>query len=169
MASPSSTTTRTDLSLTSRAFHDGDAIPTQFTCDGADRSPALEWSGAPDQAKSFALIVEDPDAPGGTFIHWVLYDIPGSVHVIPEGIPKGPTVSPLGGAKQGRTSFKGTPGYGGPCPPPGAAHHYHFLLFALDKTTLGIEPGASRDDVMHAMRGHELAHGELVGTYARKR
>ena len=163
MASPSSTTTRTDLSLTSRAFHDGDAIPTQFTCDGADRSPALEWSGAPDQAKSFALIVEDPDAPGGTFIHWVLYDIPGSVHVIPEGIPKGPTVSALGGAKQGRTSFKGTPGYGGPCPPSGT-HRYFFRLYALS-SALGLAPSATKEQVLQAAEGKVLAQAELMGRY----
>lgn len=162
-----SSKTHVALSLTSPAFKDGDPIPVQFTCDGANRSPALAWSGAPDGVASYALIVEDPDAPGGTFIHWVLYDIPGSVHAIPEGMAKAPTVAALGGARQGETGFRGTPGYGGPCPPKGAAHHYHFRLFALDRS-LGIPSGASRDDIVHAMRGHELARGELVGTYTRR-
>ena len=156
------------LSLTSPAFAEGDSIPTQFTCDGADHSPPLIWSGAPQGTAAYALVVEDPDAPGGTFIHWVLYDMPANVRSLPEGVAKGETVPAAGGAKQGRTGFKGAPGYGGPCPPRGPAHHYHFKLFALDKS-LGIAAGASRDDVMGAMRGHELARGELVGTYARRK
>ena len=168
MANSSAAKTPVSLSLTSPAFRDGSAIPTQFTCDGADRSPALTWSGASDGTASYALIVEDPDAPSGTFIHWVLYDVPANVHSLPEGVAKGPTVASLGGARQGQTGFKGTPGYGGPCPPKGPAHHYHFRLFALDKL-LGLAPGASREDVVTAMRGHELARGELVGTYARQR
>jgi Raf kinase inhibitor-like YbhB/YbcL family protein len=168
MANRSAADTLTALSLTSPAFKDGAAIPAQFTCDGGNRSPALSWSGAPDRTASYALLVEDPDAPGGTFVHWVIYDIPANVHSLPEGIAKGATVASLGAAKQGQTGFKGTPGYGGPCPPKGPAHHYHFRLFALDKS-LGLESGASRDDVVKAMRGHELARGELVGTYARQR
>ena len=168
MANSSARNVLVSLSLTSPAFKDGSAIPTQFTCDGQDRSPALSWSGAPDGTASFTLIVEDPDAPSGTFIHWVLYDIPAHVQSLPEGVAKGPTLASLGGAKQGQTGFKGTPGYGGPCPPKGPAHHYHFRLFAVDKP-LGLAPGASRDDVVQAMRGHELARGELVGLYARQR
>ena len=159
--------TLTQLSLTSAGFKDGAAIPVQFTCDGANQSPPLTWADAPDNTVSYALIVEDPDAPGGTFIHWVIYDIPVATHSLPQGVPNGPTVPALGGAKQGRNSFKNAVGYGGPCPPKGAPHHYHFKLFALDKT-LGLEPGATRDQAMDTMRGHELAHGELVGTYARK-
>ena len=168
MAKDSSSPSTTSVAVTSTAFKNGDAIPAQFTCDGADRSPPLAWSGAPKNTAAYALLVEDPDAPGGTFIHWVIYDIPSSVSSMPEGVAKGETVSTLGGARQGRTGFKGTPGYGGPCPPRGPAHHYHFRLFALDKP-LGIPAGASRDDVMSAMRGHELARGELVGTYARQK
>ena len=158
--------TLTQLSLTSAGFKDGAAIPAQFTCDGANESPPLTWGDAPDNTASYALIIEDPDAPGGTYIHWVLYDIPATTHALPQGLPKDPTLSTPSGAKQGRTSFK-TVGYGGPCPPKGPAHHYHFTLVALDKT-LGLEPGATRDRVVDAMRGHELARGELVGTYARK-
>ena len=167
MPKDSSSQSTASLSVTSSAFKNGGAIPRQFTCDGADRSPALAWSGAPQNTAAYALIVEDPDAPGGTFIHWVLYDIPANVQSLPEGIAKGESVSTLG-AKQGRTGFKDAPGYGGPCPPRGPAHHYHFRLFALDKP-LGIPAGASRDDVVAAMRGHELARGELIGTYARQK
>ena len=159
--------TLTQLSLTSAGFKDGAAIPVQFTCDGANQSPPLSWGDVPEHTASLTLIVEDPDAPGGTFIHWVLYDIPSTTNSLPQGVPQGLTVGTLGGAKQGRIGFKGTIGYGGPCPPKGAPHHYHFRLFALDKT-LGLEPGATRDQVMAALRGHELAHGEIVGTYARK-
>ena len=159
--------TLTELSLSSAAFKDGAPIPVQFTCDGTNDSPPLTWGDAPDNVASYALIVEDPDAPGGTFIHWVLYDVPATTHALSQGVPKNPIVPTLGGAKQGRTSFKNAIGYGGPCPPKGAPHHYHFKLFALDKT-LGLEPGATREQVMEAMRGHELGHGELVGTYARR-
>jgi Raf kinase inhibitor-like YbhB/YbcL family protein len=158
----------TPLALTSAAFRSGDSIPTRFTCDGANHSPPLAWSGAPEKTVAYALVVEDPDAPGGTFVHWVLYDLPARTTSLPEGVPKGDTVAQVGGAQQGATGFKGTPGYGGPCPPPGPAHHYHFRLLALD-AKLGLAPGASRDDVMNAAKGHELALGEIVATYARKR
>ena len=163
----SSRGTLTAIALSSAGFENGAAIPVQFTCDGADQSPPLAWEDAPGNTASFALLCEDPDAPGGTFIHWVLYDIPPMTHALPQGVPKGPTVASLGGAKQGKTSFKNAIGYGGPCPPKGPAHHYHFILVALDKS-LGLEPGASYTDVVNAMHGHELARGELVGTYARK-
>src|SRR5207244_3871596 len=97
--------TLTELSLTSAAFKDGAPIPVQFTCDGANDSPPITWADAPDNTASYAMIVEDPDAPGGTFIHWVLYDIPATTRALPQGVPRGPTVSTLGGAKQGKTSF----------------------------------------------------------------
>jgi Raf kinase inhibitor-like YbhB/YbcL family protein len=163
-----STGARVMIQLTSSAFKNGDSIPTRFTCDGADQSPPLAWTGAPANTAAFALIVEDPDAPGGTFIHWVIYDIPASATSLPEGVTKGDVVAQLGNARQGRTGFGGSPGYGGPCPPAGPAHHYHFRLFALDRK-LGLQSGASRDDVMKAMSGRELGRGELVGTYARKK
>jgi Raf kinase inhibitor-like YbhB/YbcL family protein len=153
--------------LTSAAFKDGGEIPAQFTCDGANHSPPLSWSGAPAQTAAFALIVEDPDAPAGTFIHWVLYDLSGATNALPEGIPKGGSLPQLGGARQGRTSA-GDVGYGGPCPPPGAPHHYHFRLFALD-AKLGLEAGATRDQVMSAMRGHELGSAEIVGLCKHRR
>lgn len=153
------------LALTSSAFKNGHAIPARFTCDGEDISPELSWSGAPQDTESFVLIVEDPDAPGGTFIHWVLYDLPGDTRTLPEGVPKGATLPQLGGARQGHTNFKSL-GYGGPCPPKGPAHHYHFRLFALD-AQLGLDAGATRDEVVDAMNAHELGRAELVGTYAR--
>lgn len=155
----------TMFTLASPAFQSGDSIPRQYTCDGTDISPPLDWLAPPAGSASFALIVEDPDAPGGTFIHWVLYDLPGSTASLPEAVPKSAELPQLGGAKQGRTSF-GRSGYGGPCPPAGPAHHYHFRLFALN-AKLGLAAGASRDQVMNAMQAHELGRAELVGLYAR--
>jgi Raf kinase inhibitor-like YbhB/YbcL family protein len=159
--------TLTEIALSSAGFKNGAAIPVEFTCDGADESPPLTWDEAPGNTASLTLLCEDPDAPGGTFIHWVLYDIPPMTHALPQGVPKGPTVSSLGGAKQGKTSFRGALGYGGPCPPKGPAHHYHFILVALDKS-LGLGPGATHEQVVEAMKGHELGRGEIVGTYARR-
>jgi Raf kinase inhibitor-like YbhB/YbcL family protein len=153
------------FTLASPAFQSGDSIPRQHTCDGADVSPPLDWLAPPGGTASFALIVEDPDAPGGTFIHWVLYDLPGSSASLPEGVAKSGELPQMGGARQGRTSF-GRTGYGGPCPPAGAAHHYHFRLFAL-RAKLGLGAGASRDEVVSAIQAHELGRAELVGLYAR--
>ena len=155
----------TMFTLASPAFQSGDSIPRQYSCDGVDHSPPLDWLAPPRGTASFALIVEDPDAPGGTFIHWVLYDLPGSTASLPEAVPKSGELPQMGGAKQGRTSF-GRTGYGGPCPPPGPAHHYHFRLFALS-AKLALPAGSSRDEVMNAMQAHELGHAELVGLYAR--
>jgi len=154
------------FALTSTAFTNGAAIPARFTCDGEDLSPALSWSGAPKGTATFALVVEDPDAPGGTFIHWVLYDLPATTNALAEGMPKDGSLAKLGNAHQGRTSFKAL-GYGGPCPPKGPAHRYYFRLYALD-AALGLPVGATRDEVVAAMRGHELAKAELMGTYARR-
>jgi Raf kinase inhibitor-like YbhB/YbcL family protein len=157
----------TMFTLASPAFQNGDSIPRIYTCDGADRSPPLDWTAPPPRAVSFALIVEDPDAPAGTFVHWVLYDLPASAASLPEGVPKTADLPQLGGAKQGRTGF-GTTGYGGPCPPPGPAHHYHFRLSALN-AKLGLTAGATREQVVSAMRGHEIGRAELVGLYARSK
>ncbi|MFL5605142.1 MAG: YbhB/YbcL family Raf kinase inhibitor-like protein [Gemmatimonadaceae bacterium] len=157
----------TMFTIASPAFQSGDSIPRQHTCDGADTSPPLGWLAPPTGSASFALIVEDPDAPGGTFIHWVLYDLPGGTASLPEGVPKSGELPQLGGARQGRTSF-GRTGYGGPCPPPGPAHHYHFRLFALN-AKLGLAAGATRDQVMTAIQAHELGRAELVGLYVRAR
>jgi hypothetical protein len=156
------------LVLTSTAFQNGAPIPSRYTCDGADRSPPLAWSGAPPNTRSYVLLVEDPDAPGGTFVHWVVYDIPATITELPEGVPEGPSPPQLGGGHQGHTSFRGPPRYGGPCPPRGPAHHYHFRLYALD-APLRLPPGATRAQVAEAMREHVLASAELVGTYARQK
>jgi Raf kinase inhibitor-like YbhB/YbcL family protein len=152
------------LQLTTPAFKPGAHIPAQYTCDGSDRSPALNWSAPPEGTQSFVLIMDDPDAPGRTWVHWVLYDLPGTERDLPEGVaPKGTLPS---GARQGLNDFRRT-GYGGPCPPPGPAHRYYFRLYALD-TELHLEAGATRAQIEHQIRGHVLAHAELMGQYRRK-
>jgi hypothetical protein len=150
------------MNLTSTSFQ-GSQIPAKFTCSGAGISPYLAWSAPPAGTASFALIVTDPDAPGRTFVHWVLYDLPSGMRSLPEGLPA------LGqhadGSRQGRNDF-GEIGYGGPCPPGNSAHHYHFTLYALD-AKLNLPVGATRAQVETAMQGHILARGELVGLYQR--
>ncbi|UJR84347.1 YbhB/YbcL family Raf kinase inhibitor-like protein [Sandaracinus amylolyticus] len=138
-------------------------IPVEHTCDGADRPPALAWSGAPPRTRSFALVVHDPDAPRGDWVHWLLFDVPAETSMLPEGLPSTPVLRD--GSRQGTNDF-GRVGWGGPCPPRGAAHRYVFDLYALD-SVLGLPPGVSRDRLEHAMRGHVLAHAKLVATYAR--
>lgn len=151
------------FSLTSSAFRDDERIPDRYTCDGADVSPPLRWEGYPEEAASFVLIVEDLDAPGGTFTHWLIYNIPANVNELGEGIPRVERL-PFG-ALQGVNDFKQV-GYGGPCPPPGKPHRYVFKMFALD-IVLGLDPGASKDDVLEAMSGHILAEATLTGIYSR--
>ncbi len=152
--------------LTSAAFKDGAPIPAKYTCDGVDVSPPLAWSGAPAGTRSVALIADDPDAPGGTWVHWVLYNLPAEVSDLPENIAKVESLD-LGGARQGRNDFR-RPGYGGPCPPPGPAHRYFFKLYALD-TRLELKAGAQKKDVEAAMEGHVLGSAQLMGTYARQK
>ncbi len=152
-----------DLTVTSDAFASGAAIPVQFTCSGANQSPALKWTGAPATAKSFAVITDDPDAPRGTFVHWVAYDIPAKVTALPQDVPRTETIS--GGGTQGDNGA-GKLGYFGPCPPPGKVHHYHFRVFALD-SMLDLRPAADADALRSAMNGHTVASGELVGTFSR--
>ena len=150
------------FTLTSTSFAEGEAIPVKHTCDGADQSPPLRWEGAP-EAKSFVLIVDDPDAPGGTFTHWVLFDIPGAERELPEGLSN---VGALG--TPGTNDFSRT-GYGGPCPPRGRGpHRYFFTLSALDIPTLQLPPEASRRDVEMMMRGHVIGQAKLMGRYERK-
>jgi Raf kinase inhibitor-like YbhB/YbcL family protein len=156
-----------DIALTSPAFAAGAAIPTQYTCDGTDVSPPLAWSGAPPGTRAFALIVDDPDAPAGTWVHWVLFNLSGTTSSLPENVAKSESVAELGGALQGRNDFRRT-GYGGPCPPPGKPHHYLFRLYALDGP-LALRAGATKADVERAMQNHVLAQGQLVGTYGRRR
>lgn len=152
------------FALESPDFNPGGDIPSQLTCDGEDASPVLRWDGAPAGTKSLSLVTEDPDAPSGTFIHWVLYDLPETAHEMPSHVPTEKQLS--NGARQGRNSF-GRIGYGGPCPPRGPAHRYFFRLFALD-SRLDLAPGASRDQLDRAMKGHVLAQAELMGRYKRR-
>ena len=154
---------RMTLDLTSSAFKDGETIPSKYTCDGSDASPPLEWSSVPEGTKTLALICDDPDAPVGTWVHWVLYNIPADATSLPEGVPMDEVVE--SGAFQGKNDFKRT-GYGGPCPPPGKPHRYFFKLYAL-KTELDLKPGAKKKDVEKAMKGRVLAEGQLVGMYKR--
>ncbi|MFI5398578.1 MAG: YbhB/YbcL family Raf kinase inhibitor-like protein [Candidatus Binatia bacterium] len=151
------------MTLSSSAFKSGAEIPRRHTCEGADLSPTLAWGGAPAGTKSFALIADDPDAPVGTWVHWVVYDLPANTSKLPEGVPTTDTLS--GGGKQGINDFRKT-GYGGPCPPPGKPHRYFFKLYALDAPT-NLKPRATKADVLRATEGHVLAQVELMGTYER--
>lgn len=147
------------ISVTSQAFKPGMSMPARFTCSGADVSPPLGWSGVPGGAQSIALTVIDPDAPGRPFTHWVVFNAPPSTTDLGEG---GPLPE---GSLEGRNDF-GSSGYRGPCPPPGAPHHYHFKVYALD-AKLSLRSGASEGALEDAIRGHVLASGELVGTFKR--
>jgi Raf kinase inhibitor-like YbhB/YbcL family protein len=152
------------MKLESSAFEANGLIPTKYTCDGDDISPPLSWDEPPSTTQSLALIVDDPDAPGEIFVHWVLYEIPATVRQLPEKIASVATL-PNGGV-QGKNDF-GKLGYGGPCPP-GGTHRYFFKVYALDKK-LGLEPGATKAQVVTAMDGHILATAELIGRYQRRR
>ena len=151
------------LTLKSSAFAAGATIPKKHTCDAEDVSPPLTWSDPPAGTQSFALIVDDPDAPVGTWVHWVLYDLPVTARELPEGVAKQEQLP--SGARQGRNDFRKT-GYGGPCPPPGKPHRYFFKLYALDGK-LNLKAGATKADIEQAMQGHILAQGELMGRYGR--
>lgn len=155
------------LEITSAAFAAHGAIPKKHTCDGEDLSPALSWTGVPAGAKSLAVIMDDPDAPAGTWVHWVLYDLPAGTTGLPAGLPKKERLDD--GASQGACWGVGSfsrVGYYGPCPPPGSPHRYFFKLYALD-VALGLTPRATKSDVLEAMKGHVLAEAEIVGTYRR--
>jgi len=149
------------MTLTSSAFGAGAAIPQHFTCKGADASPALEWSGSPAHAASFAMIMDDPDAPAGTWVHWVLWNVAAVAHSLPQDVPGREQLDD--GARQGKNSF-GKIGYNGPCPPAGQTHRYYFRLYALD-TKLSLPAGASRDQLDAAMKGHVLVQAEYMGTF----
>ncbi len=156
--------TPSSMQLTSSAFNQGQPIPAKYTCDAKDVSPSLQWSGVPSGAKSIVLLVNDPDAPVGDWVHWVLFDLPATATSLMEDLPKGQHLP--GGGKQGLNDFKRL-GYGGPCPPPGKPHRYFFRIYALD-TLLELKPGTTRKEVQQAMQGHVLAQGELMGIYQRK-
>ncbi len=151
------------LSLSSTAFKGGERIPVKYTCEGQDVSPPLTWSEPPQGTQSLTLIVDDPDAPGGAFTHWVLFNIPPDSGELPEAVPTQAQLS--SGALQGKNDF-GKIGYGGPCPPPGRLHRYCFTLYALDRV-LDLKAGVSKKQVLDAMQGHILAQEQLIGTYQR--
>lgn len=148
-------------SISAEGFKDGATLPDIYTCKGKDISPSLSWKGAPAGTKSIALIMDDPDAPGGTFVHWVLYNMPAQTQKLPEGIPHDKIFAD--GSMQGITDF-GQKGYGGPCPPPGKPHRYYFKVYALD-SKINLPPGASKEQLETEMLGHILAKGEIVGIY----
>ncbi len=151
------------LHITNPDFSDGEVIPKRFTCDAQDISPKLEWKGPPANTESFALIMDDPDAPAGTWVHWVLYEIPSDARELPERVPMQEQLA--SGARQGRNDF-GKIGYGGPCPPPGKPHRYFFKLYALD-TKLNLKPGVTKADLERTMKPHILSKAELIGIYGR--
>jgi len=151
-----------ELKIKSSAFNEGDMIPKKYTCDGANISPPLAWDSVPMNTKSLALISDDPDAPVGTWVHWVIYNIPPTIKELPENIPPHNTIE--NGAQQGTNDFR-LIGYGGPCPPRGT-HRYYFKLYALDKV-LDSEPGLTKAHLLKAMEGHIVAQGQLMGRYQR--
>lgn len=151
------------LELKSPAFTDKEYIPAKYTCQGEDISPPLIWTGAPAGVKSFALINDDPDAPSGDWVHWVIYDIPRDADGLPEGVPN--TQNLPNGAKQS-VNDGGDTGYGGPCPPPGKPHRYYFKLYALD-IILNKPAGLSKTDLLKVMKGHILAEAQILGYYKR--
>lgn len=152
-----------DLLIHSEDFKANESIPVPYTCSGDNKSPSLAWSGVPVTTKTLALIVRDPDAPVGSYVHWVLYNLPAGVNGLPAGIPTTPSIAL--GALQG-VNGGGANGYQGPCPPPGPPHHYHFKLYALD-AKLALPPGATAQEVERAMNGHVVMSAELIGTFGR--
>lgn len=153
---------KANMQLASSSFANG-KIPKTFTCDGANTSPQLEWAAPPAGTQSFALTAVDHDAPMGSFVHWVLYDMPPETRGLPEGVPAQGQLPD--GSRQGQNDFGGV-GYGGPCPPEGSSHRYTFSLYALD-AKLNLAPRATRSQVEAAVKGHILAHGQLVARYKR--
>ena len=152
-----------NLPLSSTAFKDGDSIPARYTCAGQDISPPLAWEEPPQNTGSFALIVDDPDASAGVFTHWVLFNLKATVRELGEGVPAPERIK--NEAIEGKSDFNMI-GYGGPCPPPGKVHHYRFTIYALDRP-LDLPRGASRQQLLDAIKGHILAQGQLTGTYQR--
>ena len=152
-----------EIKITSPAFAEGGMIPAKYTCDGANVSPPLQWDAAPEGTKSIALISDDPDAPVGTWVHWVLFNLPADVTELTENTPSDKTLP--NGARQGTNDFRKI-GYGGPCPP-GGTHRYFFKLYALD-TELDLQSGADKARLLKAMKDHILAQGQLIGKYKRQ-
>ena len=163
---PVATPTQTEavMKVTSIAFKEGEPIPRQYTCDGINVSPPLEWSGVPKTAKTIAIIADDPDAPSATWVHWVLYNLPAENIGMVENLP--PTENLKAGGFQGKTDFDKV-GYGGPCPPSGT-HRYFFKVYAVD-SELPLKAGATKDELLKAMEGHTVGQAQLMGTYKRSR
>ena len=151
------------LQIKSGAFEEGTTIPKKYTCDGDDLSPPLSWTGVPEGTKSFAVICDDPDAPMGTWVHWVLWGLPPDTVSLLEGVPA--ETSLTSGAKQGLNSWPRV-GYGGPCPPPGKPHRYYFKLYALD-TLVTLPANTNKAALEEAMKGHTLAEAQTMGKYGR--
>lgn len=149
--------------IKSSAFSQGQPIPAKYSCEGPDISVPISWSDAPANTASFTLIADDPDAPMGTWVHWVMYDLPPDSHQLPEAVPKLKTLPD--GSKQGINDF-GRIGYGGPCPPQGNPHRYFFKLYALDQK-IGLPPGATKSQILDSMKNHKLAEAQLMGIYKR--
>jgi len=149
--------------LTSSAFASGTAVPDKYTCKGEDISPPLEWSGAPDKVATYAIVMDDPDAPSGTWVHWLIWNFPPSGSSMSADTPRLRNFDD--GGRQGRNSF-GKIGYNGPCPPPGQTHRYFFRIYALDQK-LDLQAGATRAQLDAAMKGHVLAQSEYMGTFHR--
>jgi Raf kinase inhibitor-like YbhB/YbcL family protein len=162
--SPAATKGGKKMDLNSLAFTDGTMIPSRYTCDGQNVSPPLEWTNTPTGTKSFALISDDPDAPSGTWVHWVIFNIPANETKLDENIR--PEKELKNGIRQGNNTWPGI-GYGGPCPPSGT-HRYYFKLYALD-AMLDLKPGATKSQLLKAMEGHVLAEARLIGKYKRQR
>jgi len=151
------------IQISSTAFDNAGDIPQAYTCDGKNLSPPLAWRGVPEEAQSLALIVDDPDAPGKAWVHWVLYDLSPGLSDLPEGLAIGAELPGVG--IQGQNDFNQL-GYGGPCPPRGTPHHYYFTLYALDQM-LNLPSGVTKADLENAMKGHLIAQGQLIGKYGR--
>ena len=152
-----------DLKITSSAFEEGGLIPPKYTCDGENVSPPLKWEAVPEGAKSIALISDDPDAPMGTWVHWVLFNLPGETKELAENVPPDKTLT--NAARQGTNDFRKI-GYGGPCPPAGT-HRYFFKIYALD-AQIDMPAGATKAELLKAMQGHILSQGQLMGKYKRR-
>ncbi len=152
------------IKVTSNAFTDGAMIPAKYSCDGENASPHLKWENMPANAKTIAIIADDPDAPGGTWVHWLIFNLPANVKELPDGVAPEGNASAV--ARQGTNDFKKI-GYGGPCPPSGV-HRYFFKVYGLD-TELSLNAGATKEDLMKAMEGHVVAEGQIVGKYEKKK
>ncbi len=150
------------MEVLSSAFDDGAMIPEKYTCDNIDISPPLKWSSVPDGTKTFAIICDDPDAPMGTWVHWVIYNLPANINELSEDVP--PSEILPNRAKQGRNDF-GKIGYGGPCPP-GGTHRYYFKIYALSEE-LKVEAGITKSELLKAMEGYIVSEGQLMGRYKR--